>query len=117
MAKVVFEVSVPDLYLGTASQIDAAVSAFENLPIDVKFEVAVILAGTQAFPLSIEHEHTINDLPVCSHHFVRFLLGGRQFFHRHRRSCLRIPHQPFPAGQVGTVEQRCEAGRRSRLRC
>ena len=109
MAKVVWIVCIPNLQLRASAQVDTAVTAFEDLPIHIQLDVAVILIGTEALAFTIELQDAVNDLPVLAHVVVSRLLCRGEFINRHRSPRLWIPHKSLPTGQILAVEQGCES--------
>ena len=101
---VLLELRIPDLNLGAAAQVDAAVAAFQDLPIDIQLEVAVVPGGAQAVSLAVELQNAVDHSPVGTHALISLLLGLRQLGRRHRSTLDRVFHQPLPTGQGLPVE-------------
>ena len=100
---------IPNLDLRRASQVDAAVAAFLDLPVHEHLEIAVVLGGAEAAALAVENERAIGSLPVRPHVLIGLLLEllrlirgqGRPFV----RIVIRALQESLPAGQVLAVEQ------------
>ena len=72
-----FGTGIPNLHLGTTTQINSAVATGIDFPIDVHLEVAVILGGAKvvAFQLfAVENENAVFDRPMRPHIVVGFFL-------------------------------------------
>src|SRR5438094_4086123 len=96
---------VPDLHLGTAPQINAAVSAFIDLPVHLEFEVAVVFTGAKVVEhLPSIYQRTVTDLPVLTRQLVGFLLGGREFCCGQLCAFRGSFYQSFPTRPVYAVK-------------
>src|SRR5207253_10869831 len=69
---------VPDLHLGIAAQVKAAVALGTDFPISPQLEVAVILGGLQTLTLAVVMQNAVLDSPVRQILLIGFLLFFRQ---------------------------------------
>ena len=101
-------VRVPDLDLGRSPEIEAAVAALLDLPVDEELEIAVIGGGAKAFALAVEDEDAVDDLPVGPHPVVGFGLCFGQLLRRHLGPGRGIGDETLPAVEAAAVEERHE---------
>jgi hypothetical protein len=97
---------VPDLDLGHAAQVDAAVGLGDGLVLDEQFDVAVVLRGRGVLALPVVDEFAVLGFPVRPHvrgPLVALLLA----LLRHLARVGRVA--AHPALQVLPVEERGEA--------
>ena len=118
MLEVTLAVRIPDLHLGIAAEVDAAVGTrFGKHPLEVQLEVAVVAIGREEHAVTIADDLSPLHLPVLTHIGIPLRLLRRAFLGSQRRLGGRIEvGPPAPAGEVAPVEQRREAGRRRGLR-
>ena len=118
MLEVTLAVRIPDLHLGIAAQIDAAVGTrFGKHPLEVQLEVAVVTIGGEEHAVTVADDLSPLHRPVLTHIGIPLRLLRSPLLGSQRRLGGRIKvGPPAPAGEVAPVEQRREAGRRRRLR-
>ena len=100
---------VPDLDLGRAAEVEAAVAALLDLPVDEELEVGVVGRGAEALALAVEDEDAVDDPPMGPHPLVGLGLGLGQLGGRHLGPGRRVGDEPFPAVERAAVEERREA--------
>ena len=100
---------VPDLDLGRAAEIEAAVAALLDLPVGQKLEIAVVGRGAEALALAVEDERPVGDPPVGPHPLVGRGLGRGQLRGRHLGPGRRVGDQALPAVERAAVEEGHEA--------
>ena len=108
--------AVPDLHLGTAAQVDAAVGLGDRLVFEVQLEIAVVLFGGEEEPMAIVDQFVVLDAPVGVDIAHRRGPELRQLLGAGLEERPRIlAGMTEPAGQVAAVEESGEAGRRGRF--
>lgn len=121
----VFFGEVPDLNLGDAAEVDAAVAEREHFVVDPEFEVAVVFVGGEVEAFAVVDEFVIFDFPVGVEMvafvvafgveeaaFDGFLFVGGFVFGGHVPEVGGVLGAPaVPTGEVFAVEERSEAGR------
>ena len=118
MLEVTLAVRVPDLHLGIAAEINAAVGArFGKHPLEVQLEVAVVTIGREEHAVTVADDLSPLHLPVLRHVSIPLRLLRSPLLGNQRRLGGRIEVGPAaPAREVAPVEQRREPGGDARLR-
>ncbi len=121
----VFFGEVPDLNLGDAAEVDAAVAERKHFVVDPEFEVAVVFVGGEVEAFAVVDEFAIFDFPVAVE-MVAFVIAfgveeaafdgllfvGGFVFGGHVPEVRGVLGAPaVPAGEVFAVEERSEAWR------
>src|SRR5690606_10364028 len=68
----VYTRGVPDLYLGRSTEINPGIALLFNLPVDVHFEVTVLIHGADVIPMTGENEFPIFRIPSLPHALIGF---------------------------------------------
>ena len=100
---------IPDLDLGDAAEVDAAVAVFADFPIDPHFEIAVVARGGEEGVLAVADEDAVFDFPMFVDAFFHFVVAGGAFFLGHRGDFFRVFGGAGPVFDVVAVEEGFEA--------
>ena len=96
---------VPDLHLGTAAQVNAAVPALVDFPVHQQFKIGVPFGSANVVKgFALIDQRAGNDLPVLSHESIGFGLRRAEFSRRHLRALRRVGDQSLPTCQTHSVE-------------
>src|SRR4051812_28435476 len=98
---------VPDLYLGRASQIDAAVGLGHGPVFDQQFDVTELLVGRCVRPTAVVDQLAVLDGPVLRELGSLLRESRLPLFARQGRNAVRV--QAVPAGEIPSIEDRAEA--------
>ena len=89
---------IPDLHLRASAQINPAVAALLDLPVEKHLKITVIFGRAEMAALAVKVKNPISHAPMRAHLFIRLRLGRAELLGRHPRALLRIGDQTFPAG-------------------
>ena len=100
---------IPDLNLGSAAEVDAAVAVLADFPIDPHFEIAVVARGGEEGVFAVADEDAVFDVPMFVDAFLHFGVARGAFFLRHRGDFFRVFGGAGPVFDVVAVEEGFEA--------
>src|SRR5262249_17428296 len=96
---------IPNLNLRRAAQVDSAIALGLDLPIDIEFEIAIVLGGAKILTFAVENDDAVLCLPVLVGRLVPELLRRRRLFRR-RLQPLGHGHRGVTAGLLGILLKR-----------